>query len=177
MASIGFKGFGWIAGIAVVLPACYMVTSAVAGERGKVEAVDRAIIEAKRDIRGLETEFDTRANLAQLERYNGEVLALAAPRPDQYVSSDAMLASMRPLEGAPQYASMVVPSGIESPTMQPAVAQLTSPAAVETASAEVKHAVASGKAQAVAMLDRKLLSDSTIGDVVARARTETASLR
>jgi hypothetical protein len=183
MAAIGFKGFGWIAGIAVVLPACYMVTSAVAAERGRVEAVERAIIEAKRDIRGLETEFDTRANLAQLERYNGEVLALAIPRPDQYVTSDAGLAALSPLGSATQYAAMVVPSGIEVPRLQQAAepaeaaaptSQIATPAAVEVASTEVRRAVASGKAQAVAMLDRKLLSDSTIGDVVARARSETS---
>jgi hypothetical protein len=202
MATIGFKGFGWILSIATVLPACYMVTSAVAAERGRVDAVERAIVQAKRDIRSLETEFDTRANLAQLERYNGEVLALAAPRPDQYMTSDTALASLRPMgEGdAPQYASLVIPSGIRhaqeqaQPAAEPATASPTaipapvraaaaapvparaSSARVETASNEVKRAVASGKAQAVAMLDRRLLSESTIGDVMARARGE-ASLR
>ncbi|HWK36433.1 hypothetical protein [Sphingomonas sp.] len=183
MASIGFKGFGWILGIATVLPACYMVTSAVAAERGRVEAVERAIIRAQRDIRGLETEFDTRANIAQLERYNGEVLALSAPRPEQYVAGEAALASLRPLgEGQVRYAALVVPAGIQQPELQqaelrPAVAALPSPPAIEAVASEVKRAVATGKAQSVAMLDGKLLSDSTIGDVMARARSEATSLR
>ncbi|MGK6321193.1 hypothetical protein [Sphingomonas sp. DT-204] len=194
MASMSFKGFGWVLGIATVLPACYMVTSAVASERGRVESVDRAIVQAKRDIRSLETEFETRASLAQLERYNGEVLALTAPRPDQYLASDTALASLQPLGdgAAPQYASLVVPSGIDESELQPATAstataqaaapaavpaQRPAPAVVEVASSEVRRAVATGRAQAVAMLDHRLLSESTIGDVMARARSETAALR
>ncbi|UIJ46989.1 hypothetical protein LZK98_08620 [Sphingomonas cannabina] len=191
---MSFKGFGWVLGIATVLPACYMVTSAVASERGRVESVDRAIVQAKRDIRSLETEFETRASLAQLERYNGEVLALTAPRPEQYLASDTALASLQPLGGgqAPQYASLVVPSGIqaaqpqtaavEAPAAAPAPARTAAPAAVEVASNEgasneVRRAVAAGRAQAVAMLDHRLISESTLGDVVARARSETAALR
>lgn len=191
MASMSFKGFGWVLGIATVLPACYMVTSAVASERGRVESVDRAIVQAKRDIRSLETEFETRASLAQLERYNGEVLALTAPRPEQYLASDTALASLQPLGGgqAPQYASLVVPSGIQAPQPQtaaveapaaapaPAPARAAAPAAVEVASNEVRRAVATGRAQTVAMLDHRLISESTLGDVVARARSETAALR
>lgn len=191
MASMSFKGFGWVLGIATVLPACYMVTSAVASERGRVESVDRAIVQAKRDIRSLETEFETRASLAQLERYNGEVLALTAPRPEQYLASDTALASLQPLGGgqAPQYASLVVPSGIqaaqpqtaavEAPAAAPAPtpARAAAPATVEVASNEVRRAVATGRAQAVAMLDHRLISESTLGDVVARARSETAALR
>ena len=38
-------------------------------------------------------------------------------------------------------------------------------------------AVDRAKAQAVAMLDRRLLSDSTLGDLMSGARAETASLR
>lgn len=176
MAKIGFRGFGWIAGIATVLPACYMVTSAVAAERGRVQALEGAIVQARRDIRGLETEFETRANYAQLEDYNGEALQLAAPRPEQFVTGEAALAALRPLGGGIHYASLVVPQGTPVPA-----AALAAPTAVETAAVTVKAAVggglAEGKTQAVAMLDRKLLSDTTLGDIASSARAEAVRMR
>jgi len=182
MAVSGFKGFGWILCIATVAPACYMVSSRVAAERGRVGAVEYAIIQAQRDIRGLETEFDTRANMAQLERWNGDVLALSAPRPDQYLASASGLAAMRPLEGGVQrYAALVVPSGVPIQTAALDAAVLPSPAAVETAQASVKAAVTStvteGRAQAVAMIDGKLLSDRALGDIVSSARAEKVAMR
>lgn len=192
MAVGGFKGFGWILGLAIVSPACYMVSSMVAAERGRVESVERAILRAHHDIRILETEFQTRANLAQLERWNGEVLALSAPRPDQYIGSDRSLASLRPFgDRAVRYASLVVPSappeaiapagspagGAGTATAAVGSAALDAPAAVAVATKTVRSAVAHGRAQAVAMLDDKLISDSTLGDLMSTARAETARLR
>lgn len=196
MAVGGFKGFGWLLCFATVSPACYMVSSQVAAERGRVEAVEHAIIEARREIRGLETEFDTRANLAQLERWNGDVLSLSAPRPDQYLSGDAALASLRPLQGERQYAALVVPSATDvaqavvAPVVQPAVAvampaktpAVLQPAEpVESTGSAIRKVAALdiGKAriQKVAMVDTKLLSDATFGDLVSSARSERGSLR
>lgn len=198
MATIGFKGFGWLLSIATVSPACYMVSSQVAGERARVEGMERAIIQAKRDIRGLETEFDTRASMSQLEHYNGEVLALAAPRPDQYVTSEASLASLQAPQDMMHYASMVVPSAVAEPTVQtqaqgaqaaqaaPAPAPGTpvsqrAPIVAVSAPAPVIPAAATSrvaskpKPQTVAMLDRKLLSDNTLGDLLSSARSERKS--
>lgn len=171
MATIGFKGVGWILGFAVVSPACYMVSSQVAGERARVEEVERAIIVAQRDIRSLETEFDTRANMSQLERYNGEMLALSAPRPDQFINGETSLAALSAPQGTAHYASLVVPAGVPEPTVESttAVAAVSAPVPVVPATAPAK---AMPKAQAVAMLDRKLLSDSVIGELVSGARTE-----
>ena len=194
MAAGGFKGFGWLLGIAVVSPACYMVSSQVAAERGRVEAVEGAILTAKRDIRGLETEFDTRANLAQLERWNGDVLSLSAPRPDQYIAGDSALTSLRPREGGMQYASLVVPSATDVaqavvPVVQQPVVKIAMPAktpavlepaaVVRAASVSVQKPLVPAKprAQAVAMVDTKLLSDATFGDLVAKARSERGTLR
>ena len=108
MAAFGFRGLGWFLSAVVAAPACYIVSSQVAAERARVEAIDRAIVQARKDIRMLETEFDTRASLAQLERWNGEVLALTAPRAGQYVPSEAALGALRDLSGSdqPQLASM-----------------------------------------------------------------------
>ena len=65
MAVQGFKGLGWFLCGVVVAPACYLVNSHGAAEQAKLEATRLAIVQAQRDIRGLETEFNTRANLAR----------------------------------------------------------------------------------------------------------------
>lgn len=115
MAIKALNGLGWYAAGLIVAPGCYLVSSMVAAERTHVESVERAIAKAKKDIRQLETEFDTRANLAQLERWNGEVMRYTAPTPQQFLASDTALASMRALETegvAERYAAMVVPEGV-----------------------------------------------------------------
>ena len=115
MAIKGLNGFGWLATFLIVAPGCYLVSSQVASERARVEGLERAIAKARKDIRGLETEFDTRANLAQLERWNGEVMRYTAPTPQQFLAGDAALAQIRPLEGdglSERYAAMVVPEGM-----------------------------------------------------------------
>lgn len=121
MAVYGFRGLGWLLCVAVVAPACYMVNSHGAAERAKLKATQVAIIEAQKDIRGLETEFDTRANMAQIERWNGDVLAMNAPQPQQYLASASGLAALdQPAtatlaaaggDAKVQTAALVIPTG------------------------------------------------------------------
>ena len=226
--ALGFKGMGWFLCGLVVAPGCYVVMSQVAAERARVESVDRAIRQAKRDIRNLETEFKTRANFAQLERWNGEVFALGAPQPEQFAGDIAELAARGMGEGDAQmrYASYVVPTmtaeiddavrgGIQraqiaerEASQSPAPVQTASVAAAtptrqlsdatpksaapkqqaakptRTAAAPATKPVRTASAPAakpaprqpqraeVASLDRKLLSDSTLGDLMKAARTE-----
>ncbi|VXC43623.1 hypothetical protein [Sphingomonas sp. AX6] len=226
--ALGFKGMGWFLCGLVVAPGCYVVMSQVAAERARVESVDRAIRQAKRDIRNLETEFKTRANFAQLERWNGEVFALGAPQPEQFAGDIAELAARGMGEGdaGMRYASYVVPTmtaeiddavrgGIQraqiaerEASQSPAPVQTASVAAatparqlsdatpkaaapkqqaakptrvaaapatkpVRTASAPAaKPAPRQQRRAEVASLDRKLLSDSTMGDLMKAARTE-----
>ncbi len=180
---MGFKGFGWILGLATVSPACYMVSSMVAAERARVEAVERAIVQARRDIRALDTEFDTRANFTQLERWNGEVLALSAPRPEQFVAGNVGLARLQLPSDEARYAGLVVPSApatlvaAVAGASEPGAAGQETPTAVASAGTAMRTAVANGQAQAVAMIDKGLLSDTTIGDLVNGARRETVKLR
>ena len=211
MAIKALNGFGWYVAGLVVAPGCYLVSSMVAAERTHVEQVERAIATAKKDIRELETEFDTRANLAQLERWNGEVMRYTAPTPQQFLASDTALASLRPLEGdglAERYAAMVVPQGLPdavtgaAETASDAVAA-TAPAATAEAPAAVaataktppapaakpeklaaaaapkpvKAAPKTPKEEAVAMLDRKLLRDSSFGDLMKGVRAEARRVR
>lgn len=121
MAVYGFRGLGWFLCVAVVAPTCYMVNSHGAAERARLKATQVAIIQAQKDIRGLETEFDTRANMAQIERWNGDVLAMNAPQPQQYLASASGLAALdQPVaatlaavggDARVQTAALVIPTG------------------------------------------------------------------
>jgi hypothetical protein len=203
MAIKALSGFGWFLTGVIVAPACYLVSSQVAAERSKVEAVERAIAKAHKDIRGLETEFDTRANLAQLERWNGEVMRYTAPTPRQFLGSDTELAALRPTEGdgtAERYAAMVVPQGLPEVVTGPEVASdavaavkpaaekaavakpAAAPVAVAAAAVAKPKRVAAptpvvAKDAAVASLDSKLLKDSSFGDLMQGVRAEARKLR
>ncbi|KQN92937.1 hypothetical protein ASE95_10055 [Sphingomonas sp. Leaf231] len=196
------KGLGWLSGCAVVAIGFYLVSSQVAAERKRLEQVDRRIVSAERDIRALETEFDVRANLAQLERWNGNTLALTVPTARQFVRDERALAALSPVQGMPvpgrdvpvQTAQLIVPSApvVVAPVATPAVATASAGAAVvkvaavQVAAASMpvtvtrvaaRAAAAPVKAAKVAMLDRGLLSDNTIGDLLSGARAERSRLR
>ncbi|SFS11395.1 hypothetical protein [Sphingomonas jatrophae] len=94
MIAMRFRSVGWVAAVAVAALGCYIVTQRVAGERAQLTKVERAILYARRDIRRLETEIDTRSRLPQLERWNQEVLALSAPTASQFVGGEVQLASL-----------------------------------------------------------------------------------
>lgn len=221
-AAYRLKGIGWFGGCVAIVLGFYLVSLQVAAERKKLEGMDRKIDAAQRDIRALETEFDTRANLAQLEKWNGETLALAAPVAGQFVSDEQALASLDASggpaapgqgDGAIRTAALVVPS-LSMPVLNaPATATATpAPAVVQVAAAMPKAAraviptaklaagatvikaaaveksarmiaklndaargaaaVAKVRPQAVAMLDKKLLSDTTLGEILSNARSE-----
>jgi len=201
-AAYRFKGIGWFGGCVAIVLGFYLVSLQVAAERKKLEGMDRKIDSAERDIRALETEFETRANLAQLEKWNGETLALAAPTAGQFVSDEGALASLDvnqvgvTVPGA-KLAALVVPSSSGSvvapaATPAPALAQVAAamptakPAVIRVAAIEKsapmlaklnetargKAAVAKVRPEAVAMLDKKLLSDTTLGDLLSSARAE-----
>lgn len=199
------KGLGWLASCAVVAIGFYLVSSQVAAERKRLEQVDRRIVAAERDIRALETEFDVRANLAQLERWNGDTLALTIPTAQQFVRDEAALAALSPVRGAPvpgrdvpvQTAALIVPAApaVATPVVPPVATASATPAtpaatvkvaAVQVASAApvtitrvAARAVAAAPVRAakVAMLDRGLLSDNTLGDLLSGARAERGRLR
>jgi hypothetical protein len=193
MAVQSFKGLGWLLCAVVVAPACYMVNSHGAAEQAKLNAMKGAILQAQKDIRGLETEFQTRANLAQIERWNGDVLALAAPTSGQYLASETALASLdQPAQM--QNAALIVPTG--APSAQPAAAVATAavtpvqatPAAQPAGSAPSGKSVAQqdrelhdlmkkADKRAVAMVDKGVLSTSTIDDLKKLAQREKLALR
>jgi hypothetical protein len=206
-ATYRLKGIGWLGGCAAVTIGFYLVSLQVAAERKRIEQTEARIVAAQREIRALETEFDTRANAVQLERWNGETLALVSPGASQFVRTGAQLAALpfRPGDDTRiEHASLVVPAytppaAVAPAPVAPVVAggaaaaispPVTAPAAPPAAPARLAQAqvvspaaapapvrVAVRKAQAVAMLEQSLLSDATLGDLVAGARSEAGRLR
>lgn len=214
-AAYRLKGLGWFGGVVVVSLSFYLVSLQVAAERKRLAQVDAKISAAEREIRSLETEFDVRSNLAQLERWNGNTLALVAPTAAQFVRDEAQLAaiSFRPGmhvgDAAIQTARLIVPQSpadvapavldqapaAAAPTLVQVAAKPADPrpATVKVAAAVtepvrpsiIKAAVVTAgapvatirKANAVAMLDKSLLSDATLGDLMSGARSERSRLR
>ena len=186
-----FRWFGWFVLCVGVILGCYLMSSRVAAERNKLADVERSIASTERDIRALETEFDTRANLAQLQRWNGDTLKLSAPTAAQYVRDDAQLASLDFDNATPQVqaASAVIPSAPIAPAAietTPAAA-VTMPAAIpatikarpaaEPAATKSRPqpavATASVKPRAqMAMLDRRIMGGSSLGDLMRRVAVE-----
>lgn len=121
------RPIGWVAGVAGAALSFYLVSLQVAAERTELESVERQIAVTQRQIRHLETEFSARASLRQLEAYNNEVLALAAPKVDQYLTSEVQLASYVPgadgvlAKAAPATALASAQPGANRPTLKPAV--------------------------------------------------------
>lgn len=203
-AAYRLKGVGWFGGCVAIVLGFYLVSLQVAAERKKLDGVNDRIEAAQRDIRALETEFETRANLAQLEKWNGDTLALASPTAGQFLPDEAALAALdvNQVGATIQTAALVVPS---LPTALPEVpttsAAATAPALAQVASAmrtarktvinpppvaksapmlakltdtaRAAVAVAKVRPEAVAMLDRKLLSDDTLGTILRSARVES----
>ena len=194
MAVQSFKGLGWLLCAVVVAPACYMINSHGAAEQAKLNAMKGAILQARKDIRGLETEFQTRANLAQIERWNGDVLALAAPAPGQYLASETALASLdQPAQI--QNASLIVPAGAPAarsvaavataaaapvqaaPAPRPGSAPAPSGKSVAQQDRELHDLMKKADRHAVAMVDKGVLSTSTIDDLKKLAQREKLALR
>jgi len=214
-AAYRLKGIGWFGSCVAVVLGFYLVSLQVASERKKLDDVNARIAAAQRDIRALETEFDTRANLVQLEKWNGDTLALTAPVAGQFVGDESQLASLDvtqgPAAGAIQTAALLVPSQPQpapvaqpdAPVVAPAAAKPIAPAPVvrlakvelpkaqivkavservvatkgakpaPIATVRTAAAVAKVRPQAVAMLDRQLLSDTTLGDILKGAKSES----
>ena len=94
MIARGFKSVIWVATVGSAALSCYMVSLRVATERNELAKVERQIIAAKRDIRSLQTELGTRGRMTQLEQWNAEVLALAAPSSAQFLKDEFTLARL-----------------------------------------------------------------------------------
>ncbi len=171
-----FRPVGWVVGVAIAATALYIVSLQVATERTRLETIDRKIAAAKRDIRQLQTELGTRASLRQLERWNGEVLALSSPESQQFLTGEAALAN---LDGTklpqPGFAPPPVMVAATTATATAQVATLenaSSAKPVIVAKSSVQVAAKSPKPRQIALLDRTLVDHRTLGEIMREAASE-----
>ncbi|MES2288245.1 MAG: hypothetical protein V4530_00800 [Pseudomonadota bacterium] len=134
-----FRALGWAAGIAAASTGLYLISLQVAAERAKLEAVDGRISAAQRDMQRLKTELSTRASYRQLEKWNDEDLAMAAPTAAQYFKSETQLASLSPDSLAPATETLVPRAQLAAATVK-AVAPTPAAPVAEQAAPEIRHA-------------------------------------
>lgn len=144
-----FRPVVWVVGCAFAATALYTVSLGVASERTRLDDLDRSIATTRRDIRQLQTELGTRASLRQLERWNGEVLALAAPAAGQFRATESAL---KTIDGS------ALPTGsFAPPPVMVAASTRSAPDAVDVAQVQVSKAKPDGvRTAAVAVVEREI---------------------
>lgn len=86
-----FKPVLWVGGAALAAASLYLVSLQVANEHKRLEAINQKIQATQHEIGQLNTEFITRANERQLEKWNSSDLALTTPHAGQFLNSAAEL--------------------------------------------------------------------------------------
>ena len=176
MIATRFRSVGWVAGVAVAALGCYLVSQRVATERATVAKVERQILAAKQDIRQLQTEIGTRGRMGQLEVWNGQVLALSAPKAGQFLESEVRLASLNqaplPLDKA-----IVESHGAVRQASFEATAKPDAPAAVseQPMLRQATFVKPKGEAMGIAPTKVALLPDDLLGDIGKMAANESGS--
>ena len=180
IAAARFQSVLWVAGASAAGILCYLVTQGVAAERAELARTERAIVSNQIAIRDLETELGTRGNLAQMERWNAQVLALKAPEARQFVGDNVQLASLGMAE-KPGMEAKLVRVAAEKP-VAPKLAEPVVLASAEQASdgePMLRHATYMKPApDAVAGLEKVaarrdgLIDSAALADINRIARTE-----
>jgi len=210
----------WVLLVALGALGAYMVSLRVATERNELRQVHAQIVRTRGDIRYLELEFQARANMRQLEKWNAEVFRYSALAAEHYLDGERALAqldgigpddsnyapppvmvAMMEAEAGSDSASATAagdmttgdvvtrPGRDDSPQRDIDDAD-TSPAkgnrnAADEGSARLADAGDTGKATAnimgkaerVALLDARLLDESTLSEIGRRAASEKGGER
>ena len=148
MIAKSFRSVGWVASVAVAALGCYMLSLQVAAERAELAGIERRIIGTQQAIRSLQTELGTRGRMQQLEQWNADVLALAAPVSGQYLENEVQLASLQtgrptPLDQAGEVRHASAETAPAAQPIQPQVrmAAARTPAPAPRAEAEAQPLV------------------------------------
>ena len=169
----------------------YPLSLSVATLRSDLARTDHKIVEIKKDIRYLETEFSARANLRQLEDWNKLEFGYASPQASQYLDGERALANLggkdlrKPVQVA-VISSMegIRPAGIIGSVFGTAKAQdrnadgsaIGSNPGLATTVRDSGPAQGLGGAQArttrVAHMEEKLLDDGLVRDLGRKAIAE-----
>jgi hypothetical protein len=139
-----FRPVLWVGGAALAAASLYLISLQVANEHKRLEAINLKIQATQHEIGQLNTEFITRANERQLEKWNSSDLALATPRAGQYLHTAAELdhldaAKLDNKADAPAAAMALVTSDTIQTALKSAVA---TPAATQPTAVNVHQRVA-----------------------------------
>ena len=88
------RNLGWLALVFMVAILLYPLSLNVAAMHTDLVAVDREIMDTKREISFLQAEIRTRASLQQLEEWNELLYGYQPPSAEQFVNGEAALASL-----------------------------------------------------------------------------------
>lgn len=188
MMAARFRSVLWVGATSLAALASYMVTQNVAAERAELVRTERAIIANRLLVRDLETELGARGSMAQMEKWNREVLALKAPDARQFLHGEVQLASLNAADLPKMEAKLVqvaattapAPAIAAPPAAVPAAPQPVAPAAAEPMLRHANYVKVAD--DHVAGLERKvsargggLLGDDALADISRIARTESAA--
>ncbi len=88
------QNIGWLALVFMVAILLYPLSLNVAATHSDLVAVDREILETKREISFLQAEIRTRASLQQLEEWNELLYGYQPPLAQQFVNGEAALTEL-----------------------------------------------------------------------------------
>ena len=192
------KNLGWLALVFMVAILLYPLSLNVAAMHSDLVAVDREILDTKREISFLQAEIRTRASLQQLEEWNELLYGYQPPSAEQFVNGEAALAGLtgdlpetKPVMMAA--ADVDVPQAVAEPEVtreevievqKQAAPKLAAPrlavndtpifaAPTKRAAAKVEAPkVEQTRTERLARMDEKLLSDDLLRDISAKAAKE-----
>lgn len=182
------KNLGWLALVFMVAILLYPLSLNVAAMHSDLVAVDREILDTKREISFLQAEIRTRASLQQLEEWNELLYGYQPPSAEQFVNGEAALAGLtgdlpdtkpvmmaaaevdvRQAVAEPESAKETV---VETPKLAvndtPIFANPVERAAAKAEAPKVEQT----RTERLARMDEKLLSDDLLRDISAKAAKE-----
>lgn len=178
------KNLGWLALVFMVAILLYPLSLNVAAVHSDLIAVDRQILDTKREISFLQAEIRTRASLQQLEEWNELLYGYAPPTAAQFVDGEAALAGLgsdMPVTKPVMVAVNEQPSGLVNAGKSNAASQNTGSnfeivIAEKPVPAVQKPKVEQSRTERLARMDEKLLSDDLMRDIAAKADRERKGL-
>jgi len=174
------KNLGWLALVFMVAILLYPLSLNVAAVHSDLIAVDREILDTKREISFLQAEIRTRASLQQLEEWNELLYGYAPPTAAQLVDGEAALAGLSsdvPVTKPVMVASSDQPSGAignggHSSAPVPSEPDFKIAQASNPATSVQAPKVEQSRTERLARMDEKLLSDDLMRDIAAKADRE-----
>src|SRR3546814_3228305 len=93
MAARKLQGIGLVLLVLIFAMMLYPVSLKVAATRSELTRIERDIVQARDNIRYLESELAVRASMRQLEQWNADTFGYSAPDASQYPENERQLAS------------------------------------------------------------------------------------